>query len=344
MALTRSIGARQDATRGTAPVEVRKGIAAQYIRPGVLPGGATPLVTGTSGMAYSVGAAGFVTSRGVADGYHLFTNDGAVTVGTTGVGSTVPAAPSTGLKRIDIMWVRHPSAGENADTTSQPVFGVSSGTAASTPVAPTIPTGALELARNEMSAGVTSTAASGNVITQTAPYTAVKGGVVPVRSLAEQEAIGLLSSNAHPILVERMDTGAILLGNSGGWTQVAGPPEVATIAFGGNGYAPMGPPLHPARVEKASGQAFLRGFAHNTNVVTFNTGVQYAMGAIPAGSRPGATLSFPILIGGPSGRGAGEITIGADGSMFWLSYTLAETAAPVGSCFWSFSGSWLAVN
>ena len=331
-------------TRGTTPVEVRKGIAAQYIRPGVLPGGATPLVTGTSGMAYSVGAAPFVTSRGAADGYHLFTNDGTVTIGTTGVGSTVPAAPSTGLKRIDIMWVLHPSAGENADTTSQPVFGVSSGTAASTPVAPTIPTGALELARNEMSAGVTSTAASGNSITQTAPYTAVKGGVVPVRNLAEQEAIGLLSSNASPILVERMDTGALLLGNSGGWTQVAGPPEVGTITFGGNGYAPMGPPFHPARVEKVGDQVFLRGFALNTNVVTFATGAQYALGVIPAGFRPGATHSYPITLGGPGGRGVGEITIGADGSILWLSYTLTATSAPVGSCFWSLSGSWRAVN
>lgn len=221
MALTRSIGARQDATRGTAPVEVRKGIAAQYIRPGVLPGGATPLVTGTSGMAYSVGAAGFVTSRGAADGFHLFTNDGSVTVGTTGVGSTVPAAPGTGLSRIDIVWVFHPSAGDNADTTSEPAFGVSSGTAASSPVAPSLPPGALELARNVMSAGVTSTAMSGNSISQTAPYTAVRGAPVLVRNAAERDALTVLASAASPIEVDRLDTGARERNAGSGWGPVA---------------------------------------------------------------------------------------------------------------------------
>ncbi|MDM8084753.1 hypothetical protein QUV83_08260 [Cellulomonas cellasea] len=169
MALFRSIGARKDATRGTAAIEVRKGLAWLFSGPGVLPGADSPLVTGTSGWAYSVGKAGFVSTRGASDGVHLFGNDGAVTIGATGVGSTVPVAPGSGLQRIDIIWVIHPSASENSDTTSQPVFGVTSGAAASSAQPPTIPTGALELARNLMTSSATSTASSGNSITQSAP-------------------------------------------------------------------------------------------------------------------------------------------------------------------------------
>lgn len=179
MALWRSKGARKDAVRGTAPIEVRKSDALLVTGPGVLPGAASPLVTGTATLAYQVGAAGFATSRGASDGVHLFGNDGAVTVGSTGAGSTVPPAPGAGLSRIDIIWVRHPAAGENADTTSEPVFGVTSGTSASSPVAPSIPTGALELARNTMTSAATSTASSGNSIAQTAATALFRGQQAP---------------------------------------------------------------------------------------------------------------------------------------------------------------------
>lgn len=168
MGLFRSMGARWDSTRGTAAIEVRKGLANLFTGPGVLPGATSPLVTGTAGWAYSVGIAGFVSTRGASDGVHLYGNDGAVTIGTTGVGSTVPPAPGSGLQRIDIIWVKHPSASENSDTVSDPSFGVSSGNAASIAVAPSIPTGALELARNLMTSSATTTASTGNTITQTA--------------------------------------------------------------------------------------------------------------------------------------------------------------------------------
>lgn len=167
MALWRSKGARRDATRGTAPIEVRKSDALLFTGTGVIPGSAQTLVTGTSGWSYQVGKAGFVTSRGESDGAHLFGNDGTVSVGATGAGSTVPVAPGSGLSRIDIIWVRHPAAGENSDTTSEPEFGVSSGVASSIAQPPSIPAGALELARNTMTAGATSTGSSGNAITQT---------------------------------------------------------------------------------------------------------------------------------------------------------------------------------
>lgn len=190
MALWRGIGARKDATRGTSPIEVRKTVAALFARPGVLPGGANPLVTGDSTWAYNIGIANFVTSHGASDGDQLYGNDSVALIGATGIGSTVPIAPSAGLQRIDIAWTRHPTNLENADTSSEPLFGVESGTAASSnPVAPTIPAGALELGRNLMTSAATSTLSAGNTITQSSLYTALRGAPVPVRNQAERDAV-----------------------------------------------------------------------------------------------------------------------------------------------------------
>jgi len=172
MALTRSAGARKDATRGTAPIDVRKAAAIRWVTTGVTTGSTTPLVVGTAGFAYSVGAAGFVASRGASDGVNEYTNDGPLTI-------ACPTAPGSGLSRIDIIWTRHPTAGENGDTTSEPILGVASGTAASSnPAVPSIPTGALELARNTMTSAATSTASAGNTIAQTATTAYLRASAV----------------------------------------------------------------------------------------------------------------------------------------------------------------------
>jgi hypothetical protein len=177
MSLFRGLGARKDSVRGTAPIEVRKSLSGLFSATGVLPGGPSPLLTGTAGWAYTVaGPAYFVTSRGASDGHQLYGNDGAAVIGTTGVGSTVPVAPGAGLQRIDIAWTRHPTNTENADTSSEPMFGVESGTAAaSNPVAPTLPAGAIELGRNTMTSAATNTSSAGNTITQSAPVAALRG-------------------------------------------------------------------------------------------------------------------------------------------------------------------------
>jgi hypothetical protein len=174
MSLFRGLGFRKDATRGTTPIEVRKSLAGLFSATGVMPGGPSPLLTGNADWTYTVhGPAWFVATRGPSDGVALYGNDGDTIIGTTGVGSTVPIAPGAGLSRIDIAWTRHQSAGENGDpaTTvalaSEPLFGVASGTAASSsPVAPVIPAGAIELGRNTMTSAATTTASVGNTITQ----------------------------------------------------------------------------------------------------------------------------------------------------------------------------------
>lgn len=200
MALYRSIGAAlEDDNSGTNPIDVRKDLGGLFIRAGILPGPANALVAGTAGWAYALWSGSWVTQTATGDGYHLWGNDGGVTVGTSGVGGTVPAAPGSGLSRIDILWVRHPSNDENGETTSAPVAGVTCGTPQSSPTAPAIPAGAFELARNTMTSAATTTASTGNTITQTAPYTAPRGGVVPCRTIAERDALTASATAANPI-------------------------------------------------------------------------------------------------------------------------------------------------
>lgn len=236
MALFRGF-ARKDASRGTNPVEVRKGQAGLFTplavgsvgaRAGILPTGAWQLVAGDSGWRYAVGAFHAVTSRGPSDGAMLFGNDGLVYVGTNGAGDTVPPAPGSGLSRIDIIWVRHPTAGENSDTSSEPIFGVSSGTPLSVPVAPTIPTGAMELARNTMTSSATSTNSTGNSIAQTFPWAALRGTPVKVRSQAELDVLTPLASVYDPGRAYRIDTGQDLVNYGSGWRVVSPAPDLAT--------------------------------------------------------------------------------------------------------------------
>ena len=105
-------------------------------RAGVLPSHYNPLVTGTAGMAYSVAAFAAVTAR-AGMGAELVANDGAATVATT-------AAPGAN-SRIDVIWVRSLFT-TTGDAGTDPVFGVTQGTAAASPSKPAIPAGALELA------------------------------------------------------------------------------------------------------------------------------------------------------------------------------------------------------
>lgn len=173
MALYRSLGARPDETRGTTALEVRKDLARLFTGPGVLPGADSPLVVGTDVFAYVVRSAGWVTSRGEGDGVHLWGNDGDLTVSEADDGSSL-VAPAPGLSRIDVIYALHPSADENGDATSEPVVAVRKGVEASVPVAPGLPVGGLELARNTMTSTATSTDSAGNSIAQTAVLAGVR--------------------------------------------------------------------------------------------------------------------------------------------------------------------------
>lgn len=138
---------------GADAIEARLALAGLFSSFGVLDGGT---VSGRSSWAYNVAAAKIVSSRSAADGAVLFANDSTAIVGTNGEGTTIPPAPGTG-SRIDIIYVLHRDV-DNGDASSLPVFGVASGIASGSPNPPSIPAGAVELARATLVAGATNTA------------------------------------------------------------------------------------------------------------------------------------------------------------------------------------------
>lgn len=232
MAMTKSFPT-QDPT-GISITDTRRVIAGLMAknadgtpRAGILPGAAPVLVTGTAGMTYNVGMFAAATVR-VAGGVELVANDASTAIATT-------AAPSAN-SRIDVIWVKAQFI-QHADAANTAVLGVTQGAAAAIPTKPVIPAGAMELATAEILS--TTTATSTAVISQTAPFTAAAGGLVPFRNATEMNAWAApegaaardLSSGALFNRVagvwsrqEVVDTGWKTLVLNSGWSSYAGEP------------------------------------------------------------------------------------------------------------------------
>lgn len=229
-------------------------------RVGILPAHYNALVTGTAGMAYSVAAFNAVTSRS-GNGVEFVANDGAVSVATT-------AAPGAN-SRIDVIWVRSLFT-TYADGSSDPVFGVTQGTAAASPSKPSIPAGALELATAVVLSTTTQTSTA--VITQTHPYTAMEGGAVALRSQAEIDAW----APADGSRAFRIDTGVEFTRRGGAWVRV---PRIAYGTFIGNC--------------EANGMVSL---AHGLGVTPANVQISYGpVDGISPGDNPNARLFTPVI-------------------------------------------------
>lgn len=148
--------------------------------PGILDRSQDNLVTGRSdSMSVTVRAFNAVLNR---YGALLVQNDGNVNV-------ALSAAPSAN-SRIDVVYVKQnetrPPMSDNSDLAT---FGVATGVAAATPVAPAVPDGALALAQVRLPAGVSNTAAAGVVITQTYIGAAMKGDMLRVQNSAQRDAM-----------------------------------------------------------------------------------------------------------------------------------------------------------
>lgn len=115
----------------------------------------------------------------------LIQNDGNVSV-------PLDAAPSAN-SRIDVVYVKQsetrPPMSDGSDV---PKFFVAKGVAAATPVAPGVPAGGLALAQVLVPAGVSNTAASGVVITQTYIGAAMKGDMLRVQTSAQRDALTMV--------------------------------------------------------------------------------------------------------------------------------------------------------
>lgn len=147
---------------------------------GILDRSQDNLVTGNSNsMSVTVHPFNAVLNR---YGALLIQNDGNVNVPLT-------AAPSAN-SRIDVVYVKqNETRSPMSDGSDVPAFGVAKGTAAATPVAPSVPSGALALAQVLLPAGVSNTAASGVVITQTYIGAAMKGDMLRVQTSAQRDAM-----------------------------------------------------------------------------------------------------------------------------------------------------------
>jgi hypothetical protein len=181
----------------------RRALGAIVVREGVMPDvnslglgiaygnggwnvGARPFV-----VASRRGGAPYSITYGAAFGY----NDAAGTAWTIG------AAPGSG-SRIDLLWVRltDTDSGESATGSdgpggvarAVPVYGVTAGTAATTPVAPALPAGAVEIARVTTPSGAASIA--GSTITQ-GPIAFLAGARAFVRDAVDRAA--LIAAGIH---------------------------------------------------------------------------------------------------------------------------------------------------
>lgn len=169
------------------------------------PDPSTPLVTGTTSMAYLIkGDETFVTQRDSSTGgVELSANDAVASVATT----TAPVANS----RIDVIWIKCQFDVYGDSGLYAPTFGVTQGTADASPSVPSIPTGATALAHAEVTS--TDTTTETVVITQVAPFTAMAGGVVVLRNETEQAAwVPPVGSPAY-----RQDIDVALVRSSSGW-------------------------------------------------------------------------------------------------------------------------------
>jgi hypothetical protein len=220
MAVTKGLGTTGNGAGTVTPLDhklaqagliAKTGAGTNLVRPGLFYDGVSTIVSGKANMSYDVAPFTAALTRGATAGAVLLSNDGTVNVVTT-------AAPGSN-SRIDSVYVWQREFSLDG-TDSNPVIGVVQGTAAASPVAPSLAAfpGAIELARITVPAGVTATN-SGTTITQTAPFTTVDGGVLVRRTTAERDAI---ASPMTGLLVRVLADGITYQYTGSTWIDAAG--------------------------------------------------------------------------------------------------------------------------
>lgn len=183
------------------------------VRQGILAGPGTPLrVTGnadTAPMSVSVAAGQYVASKAASNGPNLGSNDATTKVSL----SPAPAADS----RYDLVWImqRDSTALVSPDGSNGAAFGVTEGAAAASPTKPyaSVPVGALVLAEVLVAAGATATNGAGVTITNMPKLTVARGGILPVATQAERDAL----TPYEGMVIARLDTGNLERYQGGAW-------------------------------------------------------------------------------------------------------------------------------
>lgn len=307
MTLTKAIAVRNAAT---APLDGRLAEMAQLVcnadgspRAGVLGGAGLSIVTTTGTMNVSIAAAEFATSRGKGDGAVIFTNNGAVNV----LIGTAPISNS----RIDVIYVKHNDS-ENGDASSLPVFGVLAGVAAASPIKPTgLPIGALELATLRIYSGTTSTGGGSNVLTNTYPLTAMRGGLVNFRSKVDLDAWTTPVDGQLAYV-----PGKLYQRIGGAWAAVIDDTGWIVPPLTG-GYSNFGAGFSVTRYRRINGVVHIEG-----TVVAGNVG--QVIFSLPAGFRP----SLEKLFITSANAGIADVRVrGSDGAVYAPGYYAGGSGA-----------------
>ena len=210
------------------------------VRLGLVWAGGANLLSGTSGLTVNVAPHHFLASKGANNGPYLGSSRPG---GTTPV--TVPAAPSLGSKRIDVIWVRQKdkSALSLPDASTAAEYGVATGVPGSSPskvargdTAHGFPADATEV--GTVTWDSTTTVAAGTNASQctlatTGLWTVARGEAIPVRSKAERD------STLTPYVgmrCTRLDAGGRMetYDGTGWWTRISGFGTTASTNAGGD--------------------------------------------------------------------------------------------------------------
>lgn len=255
-------------------------------RLGIIPAHTNPIVTATATMNVAVGVFNAVTSRtGV--GVEKFANDASTNV-------LLPAAPGSN-SRIDVIWAR-PQFSSASDANNDVVFGSTQGTAGVSPVKPSIPAGAFELATVQIPSTAVATNSGGVVITQTHLYTAPAGATVLIRNATELAAWTPAAGSS----VYRLDRQWVERHDGTAWRVAPGTVLASTVSTTSNGTSttpsahaktpvlPVGQKVKIRAWYAASGVSV--GGA-NASLRWLNTGADVTSAT---GSSKGARIYFPI--------------------------------------------------
>lgn len=319
-------------------VDLRRLDAGLIAREGVFPDPTTIAAAGIAfgNGAWNVGARVFVAAlkRGGAP-YSLGYGVARVANDSQATAWTIPAAPVSG-SRIDLLWIRatDPSQGEATSGSdgpggaprAVPIFGVTSGTPAGSPVAPALPAGALLIATVTTPSGAASIA--GSTIVQSYGFAHLVGGVQYFRNAAAREAA---ATSALPgQLALQVDTGVYYrLTAANTWAELV--PALPPVDDSGWITATLGGGLNhetsnPLQYRRLRGVVYFRGRLSSGSISSGTVVFTLPAGFRPDGSAGAANIFYadsngPTRINIPTNTGAVTLLAASSAGNFTIPFS-----------------------
>lgn len=284
------------------------------------------VLSSTATMNVTVGAFSGIAAR---DG-------GVVTLSSDGPVSVLLNAAPSANSRIDVITARQNDSSSTVsvpDGSDVPQFIVLQGTAAATPVRPTVPDGSLDLGSVLIPSTATATNSAGVVISAPPKFTAAAGGVVPFTSTVDRDAwtnprdgqLGYLLNAGQLISY-------VASASTPGWYQSGGRPTVANLTYTGI----YGPSSVTPVACRQGGRVYLEGIVSSTSA-TFVAATSYLVGNVPAGFEPPTEQRFACTA---NSTALAYVNVGTDGTIR-LVLTPGFTgplSLSLGGCNWKAKG------